>query len=1697
MADIQWEDESPSIQWEDAPDPQGKEFNASLPSNGYSDRTFPEGHKKPRVPTDSYRNFNDLKQPGKFKDHAFPAGMESKIAWEDEPKKPVPESNASAANPNPLGVLDFGASLISGAAGAAVGGFAGAADLAVNRDLKHAVGASQAVSEALTWEPRTQHGKNLAQGFQHGMEAVKGAMGEGAVEVGRAITGDKSWDPAMQTVGEAWPDVAMTALMMPKGAKADIGAPDVNVTGGKNPTNKPIVPGEPEAALQPDAPLAGTPDLTMPFRPSEQLFKQELESSLEKPLPYEEVRQRYKETYPDNLFADKPRTKLGQQEQTLDAPPSKLNADVQVDGLIKSLDQRIADLENSPAYKSKSFTQQMEEKLPLVRERSDLQAQKAAGLEKETALRREEELKAFAGLKDEVSDFNRSTMKPVEAPAGWDKIEKGFEQRRPPQEKAPSFVREVTRNTKHWERGALTAEQFAQNMSEALIRKQSAELLKPEPERARGVAHVRARLYSEAHKGNIDLDVADFSSWLLDKNPAIANQLGIAIKQSPEGTTARGNYSPETRIVRLFTDKTLTPDVAVHEILHHASGFFKDDVVAGLQKEWIKTIAEHAEFLSDVRQPVAIKGANGKTHFVGMTPKEAAAWMVDNVMTGKDYGINQQIAVSGIFGEELMGRKGYHLTDPNEFFAVRGTDVLKRRWEADTWQAKAKTFLIEMFEKIRGILGLSDAPVIKALNAMIKDDMYATHSKKLLGKKVGVLESKDFTDIKDISKGYDEFVTNVQMKYGPEKLEDANAWWTEQVQKETAKADTTAESQRRAVAGIPGLRNTRNEVGTLEGVLKNDAFTKDGIPKYTDISKPTRHITGELEKPDYFKTRNPVLRWAVDKLNAAEHNARFNADKLLYGTQWAGRSVVGTSKLLRDEKVGMTLANRLPIKEQVSLKEAMLKYEQDVKFGPSNALAQLNPKQAEALQNYRDMMDKTWTEVNAAYKYLQSKHPAAAKAMEDTFRGAYIPHAWMGEYRWNVMDQNGKRVATHSTTGYTATLDKMGLQKRYPKNYKFEMVQSEDFVPGYKAHLEERMPQEMGGFMGTKPGWKGAKDLWNASELYVRQAARQAEMFRLQADYLDLMDKKSPYVKQMEKHYPNTLDWTRSYIKDYIFTKQYGAIEKLIKAAGTITGKPSVGLGSKFLENSVSFGNNVFLASVLGWSPRMWFGNTVQPITQINPFLLQEVTRLGLKDKSMVDHAMLKGAQDFFTAFNRRNEALRYGYESGALHPKFVEALDYEKTGVHNFNDLKNKWGHTTAQVALGKTTSAVTEEWGRGLAYLTAVNFYEAAGFKGPAAYKLASEATNMYAGRYGRHQQPQALSQDPTMAAALSPLHTYMHTLYGQTGEFVRRAKEKGEYRPLMNHLGYVTAMGGITGSVGIGLADQITDLLNEKGHNLERPSTKVINMAEENKRKLQDLTGSKQLDKFVDSYVNGLPAAWLDWDVQGSLEYPSMSETFQAGGMAHVGKVMTDTAPVVMNELVGPAKEALGGKYTPSSPADKYKAAVALSPTIIRRATIDPYFAREYITAPPIKGAPSPQFSGFPQPTVEGDDLLAGVILDWKDAERTKYGLGPISTKQQKDKFFAAKKGEEAVAARVTKLAARNYNLLRAGKPFDTEAAAEIAGLTGKMGDTQKQELVSRLRLLYTDKEMKVLFGRDMPVTTAEKLKYKRAEPLWQAR
>lgn len=266
------------------------------------------------------------------------------------------------------------------------------------------------------------------------------------------------------------------------------------------------------------------------------------------------------------------------------------------------------------------------------------------------------------------------------------------------------FTDNITSMLREWEQGGDTATLLGRlrQLQGQLERRAEDNAAARMSERERGPLWIRERLLRAERNGEITPEARGLVEWLLDRNPAIANDLAISMREA-KGEGGSANYNPAMRLVTLFKNRG-NDETAAHEVLHHGERLMPEAVRQGVRDEWIKQLEAVNRWATENQvQPVmqavddAIRAAAGD--------RAAYNRLAEQISKGE------------------IPYEFYQFVNPSEFWAVNAARLVNERANAGGWVGQAVQWLKEFVEKVKATFGLrSDAPIIRGLDAVLKSD---------------------------------------------------------------------------------------------------------------------------------------------------------------------------------------------------------------------------------------------------------------------------------------------------------------------------------------------------------------------------------------------------------------------------------------------------------------------------------------------------------------------------------------------------------------------------------------------------------------------------------------------------------------------------------------------------------------------------------------------------------------------------------------------------------------------------------------------------------------------------------------------------------------------------------------------------------------------------------------------------------------
>ncbi len=219
-------------------------------------------------------------------------------------------------------------------------------------------------------------------------------------------------------------------------------------------------------------------------------------------------------------------------------------------------------------------------------------------------------------------------------------------------------------------------------------------------DRVRGFERAMEVIYRAERTGQLTPEAANLARWLLEQNPAIADELALSLRTGGPDSPA-GQYEPASRIATIFANRA-NDGTAAHEILHHAERLMPEKVRNGIRAAWMKRI-------QDLTQLAERTGNTNMREVLGAIVRAY-------------YGDAQaQRELRESFESGAIPYSVYHLSNPSEFWAVNATDLVGKRANRTRWVGAARNWIRGLIEKVKDFFGLpNDSAVITGLNSVLE-----------------------------------------------------------------------------------------------------------------------------------------------------------------------------------------------------------------------------------------------------------------------------------------------------------------------------------------------------------------------------------------------------------------------------------------------------------------------------------------------------------------------------------------------------------------------------------------------------------------------------------------------------------------------------------------------------------------------------------------------------------------------------------------------------------------------------------------------------------------------------------------------------------------------------------------------------------------------------------------------------------------
>jgi hypothetical protein len=217
--------------------------------------------------------------------------------------------------------------------------------------------------------------------------------------------------------------------------------------------------------------------------------------------------------------------------------------------------------------------------------------------------------------------------------------------------------------------------------------------------RVRGFERAMEVIYRAERNGQLSPSAAGLVRWLLERNPAIAEELAISFRAGNEQSPA-GQYNPIVRLATIFTSGA-NDSTAVHEVLHHTERLMPEAVRDGIRAAWMKRVQDLIAYADRTNN--------------------AEMRRVLSAIVQAYYGNQEaQRVLSEAFAAGNIPYSVYHLSNPSEFWAVNASELLSDRASRTGWVGAARNWLRDFIETVKDFFGLTNnAAVIRGLRSVL------------------------------------------------------------------------------------------------------------------------------------------------------------------------------------------------------------------------------------------------------------------------------------------------------------------------------------------------------------------------------------------------------------------------------------------------------------------------------------------------------------------------------------------------------------------------------------------------------------------------------------------------------------------------------------------------------------------------------------------------------------------------------------------------------------------------------------------------------------------------------------------------------------------------------------------------------------------------------------------------------------------
>ena len=358
--------------------------------------------------------------------------------------------------------------------------------------------------------------------------------------------------------------------------------------------------------------------------------------------------------------------------------------------------------------------------------------------------------------------------------------------------------------------------------------------------------------------------------------------------------------------------------------------------------------------------------------------------------------------------------------------------------------------------------------------------------------------------------------------------------------------------------------------------------------------------------------------------------------------------------------------------------------------------------------------------------------------------------------------------------------------------------------------FSERFKQKRGvvGAQGDQ-GWKSAREnYYDAKEVFENyvKAFYDWKATQQSADFLNDVKNNAPDQKNIYNTLATYFDDSRGYDRGALEQMGDDAASWMAKSGYDIAGgitKFNRGLASGLTKSWLGF-----------WNPVAMAQNVMQPVNALPKLVELATSGGGSKDVvSPMFQGMANSLRDLWdiaaskTTGKELSETARYLIENEVIKPGLVEA------------------GEGSVSRILGKGAAAVdkyivsgglltTEAYARATTYNIFLEYMKNSGYKIEEARTLAKNLTHEYMVNYESYAKPGVFARTGAAGEIAGRLQSYKMNQLTQLRNYVDIALKEKNPLPLLTALGISAAMAGVTGMVGMDIAEGVHGLLVKAG-------------------------------------------------------------------------------------------------------------------------------------------------------------------------------------------------------------------------------------------------------------------------------------------